>query len=102
VENSREGSFWRVVLLFSSAGEQRQYTSPVIFRIVSSVKSIILGGVVSFSIWLCYLLPGVISGGFRLVRGVSTDTPQQDANNKDFNHCTKLLLLSVVTSMQCF
>jgi hypothetical protein len=43
---------WRVVLLFSSAEEQRQYTIPVIFRIVSSVNSIILGGVVSFSIWL--------------------------------------------------
>jgi hypothetical protein len=33
-------------------GEQRQYTIPVIFRIVSSVNSIILGRVVSFSIWL--------------------------------------------------
>jgi hypothetical protein len=43
---------WRVVLLFSSVGEQCQYTFPVIFRIVSSVNSIFLGGVVSFSIWL--------------------------------------------------
>jgi hypothetical protein len=67
----RKDLFWRVVLLFSSAGEQRQYIIPVIFRIVSSVNSIILGGVVSFSTGWCYLLPGVISGGFRLVRGVS-------------------------------
>jgi hypothetical protein len=30
--------FWRVVLLFSSAGEHCQYIIPVIFTIVSSVN----------------------------------------------------------------